>query len=245
MYNFIKKNIVRFFPGLTRRYEPLFRHVLARVYKGDRVYCTVCESSLRQFIVHPTGDLCPGCGSLGRHRRLWAILQEQVPLRRDERILHFSPSRLIQKKLKQQFPYYVSTDYDGGLHTDKTLDITNIDEPDNTYHVIICYHVLEHIVEDHKAISELYRVLKPGGKAIIQTPFKEGEIYEDVTITGPEQRKLHFGQEDHVRIYSANGLKQRLEAASFEVEVLSFQELLDNRFGFKTEENILIACKPA
>jgi len=244
MYNFIKKSIVRFFPGLTRRYEPVLRKVLARVYKGDRVYCTVCESSLSRFVAHPAGDLCPGCGSLGRHRRLWSILQDQVPLRPEEAILHFSPSRLIQKKLKQQFPYYVSTDYDGGLHTDKALDITNIEEPDNTYHIIICYHVLEHIMEDHKAISELYRVLKPGGKAIIQTPFREGSIYEDFSVISREQRKLHFGQEDHVRIYSADGLKQRLEAASFEVEVLSFQEEPGNRFGFKTEEYILIAGKP-
>lgn len=244
MYNFIKKRINHYFPGLINRHEATLRKILVFFYKGDKVQCTICGNRLQQFIQHHTGDLCPGCGSLGRHRRLWSVLGEQVIPRPNEAILHFSPSKVIQRKLKKEFPHYTSTDYEGGLHTDKALDITKIDEPDNTYHMIICFHVLEHITEDHKAIAELYRILKPGGKAIIQTPFKEGEIYEDFSVTDKDQRKACFGQEDHVRVYSVEGLKERLKAGFFDVDVLSYQEDPDNRFGFKTEEYILVARKP-
>ncbi len=124
-----------------------------------------------------------------------------------------------------------------------SYDILNIKAPDNSYDTIICYHVLEHIIDDMKAISELKRILKPGGKLILQTPFKEGDIYEDYSITTKEGRLKHFGQDDHVRIYSVQGLKARIEKVLFKVEVLSFNESIDNKFGFKPEEYILICTK--
>jgi predicted SAM-dependent methyltransferase len=111
----------------------------------------------------------------------------------------------------------------------------------------ICYHVLEHITADAQAISELYRILKPGGTCWIQTPFKEGEIYEDFSITDAAERWEHFHQEDHVRIYSAEGLAQRLSAGGFEVEILHFKEKENpdehKQMGYKQEETILLARK--
>ena len=90
-------------------------------------------------------------------------------------------------------------------------------------------------------MSELYRVLKPNGTLLIQTPFKEGEIYEDYSITTEAERLKHFGQEDHVRIYSINGLKDRLQNVGFKIEILQFQE--EDYFGFSDNEQLIIAKK--
>ena len=105
------------------------------------------------------------------------------------------------------------------------------------------YHILEHIPEDKKAISELYRILKSQGRCFIQTPFKEGDIYEDLSKQTKEERRLHFGQDDHVRIYSIPSLKERLEHAGFKIEVLQFSEKEENYFGFSSNETVLIATK--
>jgi len=97
----------------------------------------------------------------------------------------------------------------GEFDADKHYNITNISESDNSFDLIICYHILEHIEDDHAAMKELYRVLKKGGSCIIQTPFKDGEISEDDKIKTAEDRIKYFGQEDHQRIYSVDGLKER------------------------------------
>lgn len=135
---------------------------------------------------------------------------------------------------------YYSTDYENEFLADYKFDITNINQKDNTFNTIICYHILD----DKKAISELYRVLKTKGTVYIQTPFKYGDIYEDEKIVSSEERRIHFGQEDHVRVYSVEGLKNRLKKSGFKVKVKSFN-LSDNDlyFGFKTPETILILTK--
>jgi predicted methyltransferase len=91
-------------------------------------------------------------------------------------------------------------------------------------------------------MAELFRVLKPGGNMLLQTPFREGEIFEDAAITTEEERLKNFGQKDHVRIYSVKGISERLSQAGFEVEVLQFNEQLSNSSGF-CEKEIVLSCK--
>jgi len=114
------------------------------------------------------------------------------------------------------------------------MDITAIQYPDKTFDAILCNHVLEHIPDDRKAMSELHRVLKPGGWAILQVPVSKvlEQTYEDSTITSPQEREKHFGQKDHVRIYGKD-YSQRLKEAGFEVEAYSWTN--DN--GFRNETN--------
>ena len=244
MYHAIKSLIIRYFPGTISRFEFPIRKILAIFYGGNKVFCNVCERNLSHFIYHDTGDyICPACGSLGRHRRLWFVLQDAAKPVNEAFILHFSPSKIIQKKLKALHPNYTTTDYDGKLKVDKAHDITNIDAAYHSFDLIICYHVLEHIIEDSKAISELYRILRVGGMLMVQTPFKEGEIYEDFTIQSSEGRKKYFGQEDHVRIYSIQGLRNRLEDHGFLVEELFFEEKKGNYMGLKLKESILLCRK--
>ena len=156
-------------------------------------------------------------------------------------MLHFSPPKGLRKKLKTlPLQQYITSDYEGEFKADKKLNIQQIDEQDNTYDIIICYHVLEHIPNDRQAMKELFRVLKPQGKCFIQTPFKDGEIYEDSTITTPEERTKHFGQHDHLRIYSVEGLSQRLKEAGFQIKVNIFPD--DYKFGYK-KETVIEAIK--
>lgn len=161
-----------------------------------------------------------------------------------EKILHFSPSGAIRRKyeLKSNIEYF-TTDYAGEFTADKCIDITNIDESENAYDKIICYHILEHIEEDKIAIMELFRILKPGGYCLIQTPFRE-EMYEDQSIIARKDRLINFGQEDHVRIYSVEGLRNRLTEQGFMVEVLLMNGDADDYFGLYPGEYILKACKP-
>ena len=114
--------------------------------------------------------------------------------------------------------------------------------PDNFFDLIICYHILEHIINDQKAMGELARVLKPGGILLLQTPFREGTILEDPAITTEDERRKYFGQKDHVRIYSLEGISGRLSQAGFRVKVLEFHEQLINRSGLP-ENEVILSCK--
>ena len=245
MYEAIKKIVKKIIPKqFLIKHEEKLRGLVALTYKGNKVSCNVCDHHFAKFIQLANNELlCPNCGCLPRTRRLLTLLEAEGDLPA-KKLLHFSPPKGVRTKLKQlNFAAYVTTDYEGEFAADKRLNIEEIDEPANEYDHIICYHVLEHILKDEQAMGELYRILKPGGICFIQTPFKEGEIYEDYTITSKAGRLEHFGQDDHVRIYSVEELKNRLEKKGFKVEVLQFGNLTDNKFGFSEKETVLKAVK--
>lgn len=244
MYKEIKRLLKIIIPKRTLfKYEPQIRFILYQFYKRNNFQCNICDKGLRKFIPHHEDKLCPNCGSLSRTRRLWTILQTEF-LKEGTKILDFSPSRSLYRVLKKRFSIaYSSTDLSGDFLSDYHYDITRIDSQNETYDVIICYHILEHIENDSLAMRELWRVTKNGGCCIIQTPFKDGSIYEDNSIKSPKERLKHFGQKDHVRIYSVNGLKQRLTDIGFRVEIREYHEEIDNTFGYQTNEIVLICTK--
>lgn len=245
MYNSLKKTLKNLIPSqFIVKNELFFRFFHGIFYLGTSHQCTVCTKKLRSFIQLDNKDLlCPFCGSLARNRRLWDLLSRH-PL--EGNILHFSPSRNIYRKLKKHSNiFYITSDYEHEFIADFQFDITNIDQKDASFDTIICFHVLEHISEDIKAMQELYRVTKPNGTVFIQTPFKDGEIYENEAITSAEDRLAHFGQEDHVRIYSSEGLKNRLKSVGFKVKKVHYNpdEEKDIYFGYSSPETVLIAIK--
>jgi predicted SAM-dependent methyltransferase len=245
VYRLIKKYFKLIIPRkFLFKNELFFRYWYGIFYLGNNHQCNICEKKLRSFVLLENDDLlCPFCGSLSRNRRLWALLNENRTLKGN--ILHFSPSRSLYRKLKTHKNLnYVSSDYENEFLADYKYDITNINQPKEKFDVIICYHILEHIIEDKKAMLELYRILKPKGCIFIQTPFKEGEIHEDNSIVMPSERLQYFGQEDHVRVYSIEGLKTRLEKAGFRVKISTFYENdSDFKYGFKFPETILMVTK--
>lgn len=243
MYRFLKKYIKSILPKSFLFENELFlRYFYGIIYIGKTHQCNICQHKLRSFI-NSKKLICPFCGSLPRTRRLWQLINNDNCLKGN--VLHFSPSRSLYRKLKKHNEInYHSSDYEDEFLADYKFDITEIGQPNKKFELIICYHILEHIKDDIKAISELYRVLNANGTIYLQTPFKDGDIYEDYSITSPEKREEHFGQDDHVRIYSVEGLKQRLEKIGFNVLVKSFIPSNNNLyFGFKSSETILVLTK--
>lgn len=242
MYAALKRLVLGIIPRQSLfRYEYQFRFFYALGFRGKKFECNICRTQLSKFIGLKDDRLCPRCGSLQRTRRLWQIMNEGF-LQENSRILDFSPSRSLYRVLKG-YPNYLSSDLSGDFLAQVAYDITQIEAKDKSFDLILCYHILEHIEEDIKAMQELYRVLDTGGYCLIQTPFKEGAIYEDYSIKTPELREKHFGQDDHVRIYSIEGLKERLESVGFKVERRDFKPEPDNFHGFGTEETVLLCSK--
>ncbi len=204
------------------------------------VTCVCCNWSGASFLPCPYGSephrknsLCPQCGSLERHRLYFLFLKNVIQIDRKIKVLHFAPEQSI-KDLFVSYPNieYVSTDLNRDDVTFKE-DITHLSFREDSFDIIFCSHVLEHIDDDRKAMSELYRVLKLGGFAILQVPIYEKynekkleQTFEDAKITDLKMKKELFGQEDHVRLYALD-YKERLTDAGFKVDVNKYSDSLD------------------
>jgi predicted SAM-dependent methyltransferase len=144
-------------------------------------------------------------------------------------VLHIAPEQCFLKLFRKQKNLdYTTADLYSPI-ADVKADICNLPFKNNMYDVIFCNHVLEHIENDKKAMSELYRVLKPGGMGIFQIPqeLDREKTYEDFSITSPEERTKHFGQYDHVRIYGKDYFN-RLRKVGFKVNELDYSKKLSN-----------------
>ena len=165
----------------------------------------------------------------------------------EKKVLHIAPEQCFLKLFKQQKNLdYITADLYSPI-ADVKADICDLPFEDNSFNVVFCNHVLEHIEDDAKAMSELYRVLKPGGFGIFQIPQElDREItYEDFSITSPEERAKHFGQYDHVRVYGRDYFN-KLRNAGFNVEEVDYSatisEELINKYCLVKGE-ILPVCK--
>jgi predicted SAM-dependent methyltransferase len=150
--------------------------------------------------------LSPSTLSLERHRLLWLYLKNETDFftsKERKKVLHFAPEQAFYKLFRNQKNIdYTTTDLFSPL-ADVKADICNLPFEDNSYDIIFCNHVLEHIPDDTKAMQELFRILKKGGMAILQIPqdLKRETTFADDSITDQKERAKIFGQYDHVRIY--------------------------------------------
>lgn len=229
-------------------------HVALRMLKkirflGWQRYCPVCKSRLRSFgpfgVVPRPDALCPFCHSLERHRLVWLFLNHRTPLLdgSPKRMLHIAPEPQLEEKFRQVPKLdYLTLDMSNpgaGINA----DITHIPFSEDSFDIIYCSHVLEHVLDDRTALFEFGRVLKSDGWAVILVPVLSSTTYEDPTVTNPEDREKVYGHPNHVRKYGSD-FKDRLEESGLRVTVYSSTDIVDEkniiRLGVKQE--IIFFC---
>lgn len=191
------------------RLSYIVRPILAWYLKGNTFTDPIDGKSFKTFLPYGYAKqrnnvLSPSTLSLERHRLLWLYLKNETDFfSTPKKVLHFAPEQAFYKRFRRQENLdYTTTDLESPL-ADVKADICNLPFKDNSFDIILCNHVLEHIPDDTKAMKELYRILKPGGMGIFQIPqdLSRATTFQDDTITDPKERTLIFGQYDHVRVY--------------------------------------------
>jgi SAM-dependent methyltransferase len=211
----------------------------------NKIECVCCGKSSRfRFFGMPPrlGALCPHCEAVERHRLLTLFLDRNPDKFRGKDILHFAPEKIIRRKLEPAARKYVGCDiapYEGVI----AINIEKIELEDNSFDLVVCNHVLEH-VDDGKALQEIHRVLRKGGTALLMFPIIEGwsSTYENSAVNSKQDRILHFGQEDHVRFFGAD-VRERIKDAGFRLEEFTAVEPDVLKFGLLRGEKIFIATK--
>jgi predicted SAM-dependent methyltransferase len=160
---------------------------------------------------------------------LWLFLQQRTNLfgGQTQRMLHIAPEAALEPRLRR-IPSldYVTADLNDPLVMDRQ-DVTDMTYDDESFDVVACSHVLEHVADDRAALREFFRVLKPGGWAVIMVPYAADAVTdEDSAVTDPAEREVRFGQYDHVRYYG-HDIVDRIEEAGLHVDVVTANSLLD------------------
>ncbi|WP_282164401.1 class I SAM-dependent methyltransferase [Cellulophaga baltica] len=211
----------------------LARPVLAFSMKGDTYTDPIDGKSFKRFLPYgyesPRENvLSPSTLSLERHRLLWLYLKDETDFfTKKYKVLHFAPEQAFYKRFRAlENLNYTTTDLDSPL-ADIKADICDLPFADNSFDIIFCNHVLEHIPDDTKAMEEIYRILKPNGWAVLQIPqdLKRATTFEDDTITDRKERAKIFGQYDHVRIYGRDYFT-KLREIGFHVDEVDYTSKL-------------------
>jgi SAM-dependent methyltransferase len=222
-------------------------------YRGKDYTDPINGKSYRKFLPYGyqkqrPNVLSPGTLSLERHRLLWLYFDRETDFfDRTADVLHIAPEQAFVKRFRQlNHRSYITSDLHSPL-ADVQADICNLPFSDQQFDWVICNHVLEHIPNDKIAMQEIFRVLKPGGNAILQVPLRlDQNTFEDDRITDPKERAQIFGQYDHVRIYGKD-YQGRLEQVGFTVKMLAYAEQLTSeeqtRYAVPANEIIPICTK--
>lgn len=215
------------------RISYLVRPFLKIYLKGSRYTDPIDGNSFRKFLPYGYENqrenvLSPSTLSLERHRLLWLYLKDHTGFfSKNLKVLHFAPEQAFYKRFRKLSNLdYTTTDLNSPL-ADVKADICDLPFENHSFDFILCNHVLEHIPDDKLAMQELYRVLKPGGTAILQIPqeLDRALTFQDDNITDPKERAKIFGQYDHVRIYGRDYF-DKLRQIGFKVEEVDLTSTL-------------------
>jgi SAM-dependent methyltransferase len=254
IYKFLLNKLPR---PLLIRLSYIFKFFAPILYRGNKVECPVCERSFSKFlsygsnVAHRENVLCPYDLTLERHRLMWLYLTRKTVFFSAEslKVLHIAPEQCFLTLFKKQKNLdYTTADLVSPI-ADIHFDLHDIPLEDNQYDVIFCNHVMEHVDDPIRCMSELNRVMKSGGWAIMQVPqdMSRAETYEDKSITSPEEREKHFWQKDHVRLFGKD-YPSYLEKAGFKVEEFDLNTEFDAtevvKFRLMKKEILYIARKP-
>lgn len=232
-----------------------FLKIIGLFYFGNRVEDPITGDTFGRFLpygrmVSRKNALSPSTLSLERHRLMWLYLQRETDFFTAAlKVLHIAPEYCFLKRFKSM----KNLDYLSGdllsPWADIKMDIQAMPFESNSFDVVFCNHVLEHIPDDVHAMKEICRVMKPGAWAILQVPMRPGaeKTDEDISITDPRERERRFLQADHFRLYG-NDYADRLALAGFEVEIndlaLRLSQIERERYAVPAAEMLYIARKP-
>lgn len=226
--------------------------IFAQMNRGTAVKCPVCDHSYSKFLpygrIARANALCPNCLALERHRLMWLFLREKTDFFTAKlRVLHIAPEHCFIDRF-EALPNleYITADIESPLAKVK-MDVHDIPFPENSFDVVFCNHVLEHVTDDLKVCAEFNRVLKPGGWGILQSPVYQLEkTLEDNSITDAAERERIFGQRDHVRKYGTD-YAQRLRLSGIQIEENHFVKEIDpalaTKFALPIDETIFVCRK--
>jgi SAM-dependent methyltransferase len=229
----IQRLIARGGAGLPPRLRVVGRGALSfgesLLKRGDGVQCPCCAGRFRSFSGSGGNARCPRCWSLARHRTLYLYLRDNGLLRPSLRLLHIAPEEGIYRHLRGN-EEYVPADLFPGTRSVAQFSVEKIPHPDDSFDVVLCSHVLEHVPDDAGAMREFRRILAPAGRAVLQHPIKLtlAHTFEDDAITSPEERERAYGQHDHLRLYGRD-FGDRLRSVGFDVEVIRYSDELSYR----------------
>lgn len=209
----------------------LVRPIIAFSLKGNKFTDPIDGKSFRKFLPYGYGKqrenaLSPSTLSLERHRLMWLFLRDDTDFftsKEKIKTLHIAPEQCFLDLFRKQTNLeYITSDLESPI-ADVKADICNLPFDDNSFNVVFCNHVLEHIIDDTNAMQELYRVLKKGGFGIFQIPqdLSREKTFEDNTITNRRERAEIFGQYDHVRVYGRDYFN-KLRSVGFEVDEIDY-----------------------
>ena len=238
----------------------LINSVLHDVIEGynKKKLCPTCDTEIIAFLpfgVNPRPNAqCPNCGSLERHRATYIFLKENTSIFKENiKLLHLAPEKIFYDIFRNQenINYLTADLNDKPPRVMEKMDIQDIQYPDNTFDFIYCSHVLEHVPDDRKALDELYRVLKPNGKAIFLVPLDRSidKTLEDPSYNTPALRLKHYAQSDHLRLYGPD-FTNRLEDVGFKIltDHIEFSEDMDKedlkRYGIDKGITFFYCVKP-
>lgn len=233
--------------------ETLLKEIHQKTVNENKI-CPICSSELQVFLPvgHPIREnaLCPICGSFERDRASYLFLKEETDVfNKNVKILHFAPEKTLAKLFKEMDNIdYLPVDINPEMeNVVEKMDIQDIKYPDDSFDIIYCSHVLEHVPDDHKAMTELYRVIKPGGFAIIIVPINPQlqQTLEDPSYNTPELRLKYYGQSDHLRYYG-NDFPNKLQSVGFTVSDTFLETKDENylkKYGLKVYHYMFICSK--
>lgn len=247
--------MVRFFnfasPKPKKKTEP--DKVPAKKNKGPKRIsnreCPICGyvgkfTSYGGYYIRPDAR-CGGCRSLERHRLLKLWVDENKERLTSADVIHFAPEASVAKFVKPLAANYSSADL-FRKNVDHNWNIEEIDCEDSKFDMVFCSHVLEHVDSD-KALSELFRILRPKGIALVMIPICEGldETYENPrAVEGTDtDRWMHFQQRDHIRLFGKD-FREQVRRIGFDLSEKTAHGEDAVKYGLIMGEKVFVLTKP-
>lgn len=223
---------------IPRHYLQHVSHFFLRIFslflRGNKFEDPINGKTYRKLL--PYGRLkprenaiAPDSLSLERHRLMWLFLKNKTNFFTDNlKFLHIAPEYCFIKIFKGMKNLdYLTADLISPW-ADVKMDVHDIPFEENTFDVVICNHVLEHVDDADKVMKEFYRVMKPGGWGIFQVPidYNNSVTIEDRSVTDPRERERLYWQSDHLRLFGRD-YGDKLTAAGFRVTESNFINEID------------------